>query len=140
MFVMHLFQTGVKIKGVQGRTVHRCPTLRPPFWPPLVLKITCPFYEKIPLLSKKVPFCTEKLQLNMRKVLFYCKKCPFAWKKSLLLEKKYPFTLKKCPFERKNVPLCIEKVPFCSKNAPFFDLSTVAQISYFHPWFQRKIR
>ena len=108
-------KSGVKIRRVQGWTVHRCPTLCPPFWPPLVLKLNCIFSRfclfswKMLLLSKKVPFCTENMQLDIRKVLFFCKK----------------------------VPLCLEKVPFCSKKCPFFDLSTVALISYYHPCFIR---
>ena len=43
-----LSKTGVKIRGVQGWTVHRCPALRPPFWPPLVLKFKNPFWRFSP--------------------------------------------------------------------------------------------
>ena len=61
-------------RGVQGPrvdcpSVHRCPALRPPFWPPLVLKFKCPFSRFSPYvlgwvsknfsLSHKVGICAK---------------------------------------------------------------------------------
>ena len=119
-------KSGVKIRRVQGWTVHRCPTLCPPFWPPLVLKLNCIFSRfclfswKMLLLSKKVPFCTENMQLDIRKVLFFCKKVPLCLEKVPFCSKKCPFAWKKSPFARKKCPFTWKKCPFAWKNSLFW--------------------
>ena len=132
-------KSGVKIRRVQGWTVHRCPTLCPPFWPPLVLKLNCIFSRfclfswKMLLLSKKVPFCTENMQLDIRKVLFFCKKVPLCLEKVPFCSKKCPFAWKKSPFARKKVPLYLEKMPFCLKKFPFLTSPPLTKFLIFTP-------
>ena len=110
-----LVHSGVKIRGLQGWTVHRCPIYPPPFWPAsLRLKIQVLFVQK-KTLSEKFPFRKEKAYLNMNKVPCYCKK------KSALLLEKVPFVWKKCPFARKECSF--------STCPPL----TVTLISYIHP-------
>ena len=117
--VLPYTKSGVKIRGVHGWTVHRCPTLRPPFWPPLVLKFKYPFHEKLPLSSKTFTFARKNCSSTLEKSSSTVKKSPFARKSALFLEKSASLLGKSTLLNENNCPFAWKKCPF-AKKMPLF--------------------